>query len=87
MRPQRHLDRQPSRQHRPQVGVRIFKNEWIRASGAYDAVIDFDAATLDPNNPAFFLPAFNSGDNLHPSDAGYEAMAQAAYQVLRRELK
>jgi lysophospholipase L1-like esterase len=62
-------------------------NAWIRTSGAYDAVIDFDAATLDPNNPAFFLPPFNSGDNLHPSDAGYEAMAQAAYQVLRRELK
>jgi lysophospholipase L1-like esterase len=62
-------------------------NAWIRTSGAYDAVIDFDAATLDPSNPAFFLPAFNSGDNLHPSDAGYEAMAQAAYQVLRRELK
>ncbi|HKX28996.1 MAG TPA: SGNH/GDSL hydrolase family protein, partial [Blastocatellia bacterium] len=53
-------------------------NAWIRTSGAYDAVIDFDAATLDPNNPAFFLPAFNSGDNLHPSDAGYEAMAQTA---------
>jgi lysophospholipase L1-like esterase len=62
-------------------------NAWIRTSGAYDAVIDFDAATLDPNNPAFFLPPFNSGDNLHPSDAGYEAMAQAAYQVLRRELR
>jgi lysophospholipase L1-like esterase len=61
-------------------------NAWIRTSGAYDAVIDFDAATLDPNNPAFFLPVYNSGDNLHPSDAGYEAMAQAAYQVLRREL-
>jgi lysophospholipase L1-like esterase len=61
-------------------------NAWIRTSGGYDAVIDFDAATLDPNNPAFFLPAYNSGDNLHPSDAGYEAMAQAAYQVLRREL-
>jgi lysophospholipase L1-like esterase len=62
-------------------------NNWIRTSREYDAVIDFDAATLDPSNPAFFLPAFNSGDNLHPSDAGYEAMAQAAYQVLRRELR
>jgi len=66
---------------------RLAINEWIRTSGAYDAVIDFDAATLDPDNPAFFLPPFNSGDNLHPSDAGYEAMAQAAYQVLRRELR
>jgi lysophospholipase L1-like esterase len=61
-------------------------NAWIRTSGAYDAVIDFDAATRDPGNPTFFLPAFNSGDNLHPSDAGYEAMARAAYNVLRREI-
>ena len=57
-----------------------------RTSGAYDAVIDFDAATRDPSNPTFFLPVFNSGDNLHPSDVGYEAMAQAAYRVLRRVL-
>ena len=37
-------------------------------------------------NPTFFLPVYNSGDNLHPSDVGYEAMAQAAYRVLRRVL-
>jgi lysophospholipase L1-like esterase len=60
-------------------------NEWIRASGEYDTVIDFDAAIRDPANPAIILPAFNSGDNIHPNDAGYEAMAQAAYDVLRRE--
>jgi lysophospholipase L1-like esterase len=59
-------------------------NQWIRTSGEYDAVIDFDAATRDPANPTFFLPVYNSGDNLHPSDAGYVAMAKAAYQVLRR---
>lgn len=52
-------------------------NAWIRTSGAYDAVIDFDLATRDPANPAFFLPVYNSGDNLHPSDAGYKAMADA----------
>ncbi len=59
-------------------------NKWIRSSGMYDAVIDFDVATRDPANPTFFIPAYNSGDNLHPSDAGYAAMAKAAYQVLRR---
>jgi lysophospholipase L1-like esterase len=60
-------------------------NEWIRASGEYDAVIDFDAAIRDPNNPSIILPAYNSGDNIHPNDAGYEAMARAAYDVLRRD--
>ncbi|HVP65713.1 MAG TPA: SGNH/GDSL hydrolase family protein [Anaeromyxobacteraceae bacterium] len=52
-------------------------NHWIRTSGAYDAVIDFDAAVRDPANPTQMLPAFDSGDNLHPNDAGYQAMANA----------
>jgi len=52
-------------------------NEWIRTSGAFDAVIEFDLATLDPANPTFFLPEYDSGDHLHPSDLGYEAMANA----------
>lgn len=52
-------------------------NEWIRTSGAYDAVIDFDMATRDPTHPARLNPAFDSGDHLHPNDAGYEAMAKA----------
>jgi lysophospholipase L1-like esterase len=60
-------------------------NDWIRTGGAYDAVIDFDAAMRDPDNPAFLLPAFNAGDNIHPNDVGYEAMAQTAYDVFRRE--
>ena len=51
-------------------------NEWIRTSGAYDAVIDFDAATRDPTQPSRFQPGF-SEDNLHPNDAGYKAMADA----------
>ena len=49
-------------------------NEWIRTSGAYDAVIDFDKATRDPAAPTKFLPAYDSGDHLHPNDAGYTAM-------------
>jgi lysophospholipase L1-like esterase len=52
-------------------------NHWIRTSGEYDGVIDFDKATRDPANPTQFLPAYDSGDHLHPSDAGYEAMADA----------
>jgi lysophospholipase L1-like esterase len=52
-------------------------NRWIRTSGAFDGVIDFEAAVRDPNNPRRFLPADDSGDHLHPNDAGYKAMAGA----------
>jgi lysophospholipase L1-like esterase len=52
-------------------------NHFIRTSGAFDAVIDFDAAVRDPAHPTRLLPAFDSGDNLHPNDAGYLAMADA----------
>lgn len=52
-------------------------NRWIRTSGAYDAVIDFDAAIRDPAEPARMLPGYDSGDHLHPSDAGHQAMADA----------
>lgn len=51
--------------------------QWIRTSGAYGAVIDFDAAVRDPDHSARFLPVYDSGDHLHPGDAGYEAMARA----------
>ena len=52
-------------------------NEWIRTSDAYDGVIDFDAAVRDPAQPTKLRPEYDSGDHLHPSDAGYEAMANA----------
>ncbi len=52
-------------------------NHWIRTSKAYDAVIDFDRAIRDPSNPATMRSAYDSGDNLHPNDAGYQAMADA----------
>jgi lysophospholipase L1-like esterase len=52
-------------------------NQWIRTSKAYDAVIDFDRALRDPANPAVLRPAYDSGDHLHPNDAGYKAMADA----------
>lgn len=51
-------------------------NQWIRSSGFYDAVIDFETAVSDPQNPAR-LPASFTSDNLHPNDAGYRAMADS----------
>jgi lysophospholipase L1-like esterase len=57
--------------------VRQTVNAWIRDSGEFDAVVDFDAITRDPAHPARFLPAYDSGDHLHPGDAGYRAMAEA----------
>lgn len=56
---------------------RMAVNDWIRSSGAFDGYIDFDLALRDPDNPLTFLPVFDSGDNLHPSDAGYQEMADA----------
>jgi lysophospholipase L1-like esterase len=56
---------------------RVEVNRFIRTSGEFDAVVDFDKATRDPQNPIGFLPAYDSGDHLHPSDAGYSAMADA----------
>jgi lysophospholipase L1-like esterase len=51
-------------------------NAWIRTSKVFDGVIDFDAVTRDPSQPGRFLPAYDSGDHLHPSDAGYRAMGE-----------
>lgn len=56
---------------------RLKVNEWIRTSHAFDGVIDFDKVTRDPANPDHMRAVFDSGDHLHPSDAGYEAMARA----------
>ena len=52
-------------------------NQWIRTSGAYDAVIDFDAVVRDSSNPRRFLPMYHPGDWLHPNDEGYRAMGEA----------
>lgn len=57
--------------------VREALNEWIRASGVFDGIVDFDKVTRDPNNLQQFLPKYDHGDHLHPSDAGYEAMGDA----------
>ena len=50
-------------------------NHWIRTSGAFDGVIDFDRAVRAPAAPLELAPAYDSGDHLHPNDAGYQAMA------------
>lgn len=52
-------------------------NRWIRTADAYDAVIDFDRVLRDPANPARLMPAYDSGDHVHPNDAGYRAMAES----------
>lgn len=52
-------------------------NQWIRASGAYDGVIDFDEVLRDKGDPTRLDPSFASEDGVHPNDAGYEAMASA----------
>lgn len=57
--------------------VRLAVNEWIRTSGAFDAVVDFDRVLRDPAQPQRMLAAYDSGDHLHPGDAGYQAMAAA----------
>ena len=57
--------------------VRQAVNRWIRESGAFDAVVDFDALLRDPARPIRMKAAMDSGDHLHPGDAGYQAMAAA----------
>ena len=52
-------------------------NEWIRQSGAYDGVIDFDAVVRDPQHPLRIRAEYDGGDHLHPNDAGYKAMGDA----------
>jgi len=57
--------------------VRQRANAWIRTSGAWDAVADFDAVLRDPGRPTRLLPARDGGDHLHPNDSGYEALAKS----------
>ena len=57
-------------------------NEWVRGNGAFDGVIDFEAALRDPAKPGAILAAYDSGDRLHPNDAGYRAMAEAVNLAL-----
>jgi lysophospholipase L1-like esterase len=52
-------------------------NQWIRSSGAFDRVVDFDAATRDPQDPTRLLKTADCGDHLHPNDDGYRRMSDA----------
>jgi len=52
-------------------------NAWIRTAGHFDAVIEFDSVVRDPAHPDQLLPAYDCGDHLHPSPAGYKAMAES----------
>lgn len=57
--------------------LRLQLNDWLRSAGLFDAVVDFDAVLRDPQQPRRMRLAFDSGDHLHPGDAGYRAMAEA----------
>jgi lysophospholipase L1-like esterase len=57
--------------------IREGVNQWIRTGGIFDRVIDFDAVMRDPGNPRRLAPQFDSGDHVHPNDAGNQAMARA----------
>jgi lysophospholipase L1-like esterase len=57
--------------------IRVAVNSWIRTSGAFDAVVDFEAATRDAGNAKRIRAEFDPGDHLHPNDKGYQAMADA----------
>ena len=52
-------------------------NDWMRRSGAYDALLDFDLLMRDPARPTSMRAEFDSGDHLHPGPAGYRAMADS----------
>jgi lysophospholipase L1-like esterase len=66
--------------------VRDAVNNWIRSSDEFDGVIDFDRAVRDPAHPARLLPAYDSGDHLHPNELGMQAMADAIALDLFRSL-
>jgi lysophospholipase L1-like esterase len=52
-------------------------NYWIRTSGAFDGIIDFERVLADPAHPIAIVPAYDSGDHLHPNDTGYKAMGES----------
>jgi lysophospholipase L1-like esterase len=64
--------------------IRQELNQWIRTGGAFDAVVDFDAAVRDHDHPTQLRAEYDSGDHIHPSDVGYKAMADAIdYTLLK----
>jgi lysophospholipase L1-like esterase len=63
---------------------RVAINQWIKNGGSFDGVVDFAAAVADPSNPARIDPRKDSGDHVHPNDAGYAAMANAVDLLMVR---
>lgn len=57
--------------------IRLEVNDWIRTSGEFDSVVDFDAVVRDPANPVKMDPRYGDDDQLHPTDEGYAQMAEA----------
>ena len=57
--------------------IRQAVNQWIRTTNEFDGIVDFDKVTRDPADAIAFLPGYDSGDHVHPSDAGYKAMGDA----------
>ena len=57
--------------------IREAVNQWIRTSGEFDAVIDFEKTIQDPQNPTMMIKEYDSGDKIHPNDAGYRKMANS----------
>jgi len=61
----------------PNEALRQAVNDWVRSEKAFDGVFDFDAVLRDPARPSYLAKAYDSGDGLHPSHAGYAALAAA----------
>jgi lysophospholipase L1-like esterase len=64
--------------------IRQSVNHWIRTSGAFDGVVDFDRAMRSATDPAAMNPAYDAGDHIHPNDSGMQAMADAVDLALLR---
>jgi lysophospholipase L1-like esterase len=67
----------PGAWNKRREAVRLAVNAWLREGTAFDALVDFDKALRDPENPVNMIPKFDCGDRLHPSDLGYRAMGDA----------
>lgn len=62
--------------------LRCAINDWTRTTDEIDGCVDFAHALENPEDPVAFLPAYDSGDHLHPSEEGYRIMAQTAFHAI-----